>query len=1506
MRPSDNQLKFASDIAEKLKIQLPPAAIKDVRVCGDFIAKHKGRFYGVIGHSKPRAGSIESTSLDSTHLEKPTPRIKIDNEPQKPSIKNFEQRVIEYWQDGLERTAFDGYGQLESELQGVQSFSFDKIKYVFEQFFCKSISDADPSQQKEFVRHLVMMLESENSTTNQSSNIVIYVFPLALSFNDFKDSETKKIPYSWVKATDEIPLFNHRAIGEEAEIEGLMLSNRKAFENKIITVDAVLADGASIDQCLNFIDECFDALTDGDGGCKTWIEKYNELKNNFPHLRNKDVRFKLVDGSATGGATKNIRNCYSELSKILRSSQEEFLALFKNIINKDKKLSKKFTAHQEKLSWEDLSVYLGHMDSISSNHQRVCYPLDPSQRISLSLFTKTKSGNTLAVNGPPGTGKTSLLRAVIADEWIRPLISMEKSPDCPVILACAATNQAVTNIISSFDSVPGPSLRDDEGRRTDNEVCIESRWIPHLVSYGWYQPAFLNQDKAGYQGFQIITRKSASRPWEYEFAAKDFGMVVNNLPYLEYCYLSLAREFFNESLEISEVADLFRNKVKEIVKKMNLISGLLNSWIRTFTSFLETDDELSKRKDMYEHLKSSFDIREYEQTIFNYDAEIKTINDKTSHLKAFKKEVRRELNPGFFVKFVTRIISFLPFKQKQKGQKYWLGRLEHLGIELIEKEDILNNIENVLEKEIGDLSLKKSGLLKDKNDLYNQGKENIALIKNYEQRELERKRLEDSLQSTQADIAQLLANITGTSQVDIYNRFCYAINVVESNSKISFDEFYITLLQDIQDLLDIHVRPKLFHLSARYWEARYLLYRKKITNNPHYAQSSIEKIRELAMLAPVFVTTSYSAPKLMKCVDRHRSHDYLYDQANLLIVDEAGQGTPEIGACVFSFGQRAIVVGDTEQIKPVWNIQEGIDELIQHHLKMVDDNEVLKKNGLMMSSGSIMLMAQNATTFYDENKTVPGVMLTNHYRCRSPIIQICNEMVYSGALNVVEAATEPKKEWRAPLGFLVVPGESTKLNGGSRCNIAEATLIAKWLKEQASSILSHYNSNNGQKQLADLVAILTPFKGQVYPLRKAIANEFSEDIRDKNAIANQLVIGTVHSLQGSERPIVVFSMVETANPKEKHFYDDDSSIINVAVSRAKEVFIIAVDQSSVSYGHNLTRKELKKPSDFLFYHMMDKGKRLNSNELMIIESPHKSDHIQSALGKGMELELIATNGHLTQLDTSSDWDPLNAAEPKWAALSDKEAQVYQRVALLWPDLDFIYIATDPDAEGESIAWHFINRVQEFLPKSDAHKRMPVIKRMRFNNLGEDEIKDSYLNASDGLDAGLVKGALFRSFLDQIISRHYPQKMGFGGKNSFYAGIGRVQLAILDIAQQHYRNREDNYYIEINVPSKELNHLGRFILYDNDENRPMIFNDPLIAKKAVTKLKSMINTQSGIIVDWQATVQQLPEYPAINTAQFLKLACTELNLSPIEVMDILQELYEGAPAVKEDIEMEQTA
>src|SRR5690606_35027756 len=102
------------------------------------------------------------------------------------------------------------------------------------------------------------------------------------------------------------------------------------------------------------------------------------------------------------------------------------------------------------------------------------FPLSISQRKSLYHYHTLHRGDVLAVNGPPGTGKTTLLQSVVASEVVNSAVRGEAPA---VILACSSNNQAVTNIIDSFASVK------------KKQGTLYERWLPGLTGFGLYLPS---------------------------------------------------------------------------------------------------------------------------------------------------------------------------------------------------------------------------------------------------------------------------------------------------------------------------------------------------------------------------------------------------------------------------------------------------------------------------------------------------------------------------------------------------------------------------------------------------------------------------------------------------------------------------------------------------------------------------------------------------------------------------------------------------------------------------------------------------------------------------------------------------------------------------------------------------------------------------------------------------------------------------------------------------------
>jgi len=91
-------------------------------------------------------------------------------------------------------------------------------------------------------------------------------------------------------------------------------------------------------------------------------------------------------------------------------------------------------------------------------------------------------------------------------------------------------------------------------------------------------------------------------------------------------------------------------------------------------------------------------------------------------------------------------------------------------------------------------------------------------------------------------------------------------------------------------------------------------------------------------------------------------------------------------------------------------------------------------------------------------------------------------------------------------------------------------------------------------KLEDIVGVITPFAGQKRELKKALSKI--------GLNVNEMKIGTVHALQGAERPLILFSTVYNKEESGSMFFDRDNkpNMLNVAVSRAKDSFIVFGDK----------------------------------------------------------------------------------------------------------------------------------------------------------------------------------------------------------------------------------------------------------------------------------------------------------------------------------------------------------
>lgn len=1524
------------------------------------------------------------------------------------SLGSIAEKLSGYWMEGLLSSAFDAFGKLDNVLGEDPKASFDYDGLVQSLEKTKS-AGVEAGGEPVPVWHLVLKLITPGS---KKDPIVLSVLPIS-PVEDTQDPRR----YRWGQALETVPRFNRNYMGETAKVPALMLDNVDAFDAWALELsDEGLDDDTppgGLADALSVWDEAFDILSAGESGSvsrfrgvRGWIQRFQASQHLHWQVRKCKPVFVLVDGSAGGGATRNVCAAYRQILGDSDLLAQPELALFRKLATVIEAPRRAFDPLVEAADFEHLGRYLGHMDAFKEG-KREAFPLDPAQRDALIALATTGHGQTLAVNGPPGTGKTSLLRGVIASLWIEPLLRDTALPDCPLILACAATNQAVTNVISSFDETPGPTLFNEATELDDQAVVTaDSRWLPHLVSYGWYAPA--NADKRevqrDYQAYQYIGRSKSHMPWQ--FYGQCEGLNALSADHAEVLFLACAERFFGVRLSIEEVLVRLRREVIRGARAIGKVQEAAAEWQAHFVAFSSTPpwttEEDKRRRDLREALAAltgkagryaqvQGEIEQLEKVLkalFSLQANIQPdgrivdeiLAGKKSRFSSWEQQYRQlrrldhdmealseqieELRHATLLQRIRQSVASViaPAETKRKWENLreamqacglpssgngrpdfteWshaiLARRTVLHGELrtaaaqvlvartralvaLPGDEVLppdSDWRTDLSKRVNQIQVRRAALLGEVMQLQERLEQGRATLDALDKVHAAYTAARSAAETAGAKLLAALRALGDELPAGhaLPGMLANALDRHDSFEEGRLAQHRRDLIKHLQDWLDQNLRPRLFHLAARYWEGRFVLSKKnthaRVSKDVTFSPPSETQLREMAMLAPVFVVTAFSAPKLMRrqLLDVESDQPpYLFGEADLLIVDEAGQGTPEVGASAFLFAKRAIVVGDVEQLDPVWSHDEAGDRLLVQRFvlgaRITPDDDAyrtLAPGGVLLACGSVMRMAQRISWRSAPNAQAAGLTLTNHYRCLEPIIEICNRMVYRGALQV--ATRSPKKLWRPELkrlGYLVVDAPGDTANpGGSRRNLSEAATIARWLRENEASLVQHF-SPDGQKDLADIVAIVTPFRGQKSYLKEAIAKAFGYariDYEDELAIYNRMTIDTVHSLQGAEKSVVIFSMVESSTPSEPQFYDRGTNLINVAISRAKEMFVVALSQTAVDYAGQLTEKTLHKPSDYLWHAAVTKGSRLNSRHIVMVESPNKRDTIHAALGGSIEWEIIDTGGHITDLAPPEAWDIGQTAEPVWGPLQPSGEQALARLQALWPGLVSLYLATDPDPEGEAISWHILRVIQERQADGKmimTHGVEPAVKRMRFHRLDAEEIKRAQREAADGLDAGLVKSALTRNFLDRLVATRYAQRLGLASTAQFVAGIGRVQLGILDLVHKAGLAQR-RFGIRVDIPVAEGESLSTYLALRGNQGHDRLagWNTEGEAATYRDKLAELLaDPDADVTASWSGRLVQHPPYPAVNTARLLALAYRALGMAPARAMAELQALYEG--------------
>lgn len=740
------------------------------------------------------------------------------------------------------------------------------------------------------------------------------------------------------------------------------------------------------------------------------------------------------------------------------------------------------------------------------------YALSFMQQVAVNLAIGYDDEKIRSVNGPPGTGKTTLLKDIFAElvvEQANEIIGLKskeikdkvscfenteigkipKSIADKGILVASSNNGAVQNIVNELPLISG----------------IDEMFIEELrnVDYFWN----ISNSNISVDKNQSEKEEKFWGLFSLEGGKKD--NMNNILTSLEEVINDLKNNYvsntnvYNDFKKQYEYLLKFKQEKQIFCEKYPLLEKLKVDYdysvYHCHQLKEEFENELRIIEGEYIEYQQQSNIRKVQIE------EVRNTDEKIIHNLTEQNQINLSIDalklqkPWFF--------SAKKIKQDYKER---MRSFSEALIQIIDENRKLNKYKHSLEDEINTI-LKKEKEYESK--ICQKKKKNNQIV-NEELGKIQK--LDESIQLLSKEI-----NAASVKVLDMNADY----NILQMDNSW-FDKEY-RCLQSRLFIAALKLRKQFLYENVKSIQAAQIIWNKQ----KEYLDNK-EMIEEawnwMNIVIPVISTTFASVHTMCKNLGE-KTIGYLF-------VDEAGQALPQSSVGAIFRSKQVMVVGDPAQIKPVLTLDSAI-------LCMLGEHYGVSKEYLSDEASTQTLVDDiSRYGFCNEGKWI-GIPLWVHRRCRNPMFDISNTISYGG--NMVQSTDTPGKAF-----WFDISGNA----------------IDKYVKEQGEflrnkiSELMKQNPDINDKTKKDTIYVITPFKNVAYCLSQELKKIGFTRYDEKGKVTN---IGTVHTFQGREAPIVFFVLgcdgrsigaanwaVGTSNP----------NILNVAATRAKEEFYIIGDK----------------------------------------------------------------------------------------------------------------------------------------------------------------------------------------------------------------------------------------------------------------------------------------------------------------------------------------------------------
>ncbi len=290
-----------------------------------------------------------------------------------------------------------------------------------------------------------------------------------------------------------------------------------------------------------------------------------------------------------------------------------------------------------------------------------------------------------------------------------------------------------------------------------------------------------------------------------------------------------------------------------------------------------------------------------------------------------------------------------------------------------------------------------------------------------------------------------------------------------------------------------------------------------------------------------------------------------------------------------------------------------------------------------------------------------------------------------------------------------------------------------------------------------------------------------------------------------------------------------------------------------------------------------------ANHLVIVESPSKAKTIGKYLGPDYTVK--ASMGHLRDLPKSTMGVDLEGNfEPSYIPVKGKE-DIIKDLKAAAKRADTVYLATDPDREGEAISWHLKELLK--LPEEKTH-------RVTFNEITQKVVRQSIANPRS-IDYDLVDAQQARRILDRIVGYELSPLLWKKVRRGLSAGrVQSVATRLVVDRENEIRSFIPKEYWSLDVTLDRIGKSGSFVARYHGEDKKRELENEVQVDEVIRDITGQEFTVKSV----RRIEKKRSAAPPFTTSTLQQEASRKLNMTPKRTMAIAQQLYEGVDVAGE--------